>query len=317
MQIEALETLLHIQCSTAPYKDASHLPLYLRSSYALYQVRAGQIVFLTAQPIEDIPLSTLRKHWAALSKQSGLPCAFSFDILTSYKKEKLVEVGIPFIIGTTQVFLPFLGVALSARTRELPEQVTKCSMLTQKFLLTALYQQIRQASAAQLADLLGVSRMSGTRCMDEIQVLFPALVQRNGRRRVFAWNDTWKAYWMLIKPGLRSPVVREYRLDEPVGSSLPLSGISAVSHYSMLDEGHTHVYGITKTLAADMKLSQRPQVPADEIPAVIVQVLGYELPFQNDLAVDPLTAILSLTPEEREDPRVAGAIQEIEEDCLP
>ena len=51
-------------------------------------------------------------------------------------------------------------------------------MLTQKFLLTAIYQQVRSASAAQIADLLGVSRMSGTRCMDEIEVLFPALIQK-------------------------------------------------------------------------------------------------------------------------------------------
>ena len=317
MQIEALETLLHIPCSTAPYEDAAHLPLYLRSSYGFYQVQAGQTVFLAAQPIENIPLSTLRKHWAALSKQSSLPCAFFFDTLTPYKKEKLLEAGIPFILGMTEVFLPFLGVALSTQTRKLPEQVTKCSMLTQKFLLMALYQQVRQASAVQLADLLGVSRMSGTRCMDEVQVLFPALIQKKGRRRVFAWNGPWKEYWALIKPDLRSPVVREYRLDGPVSFSLPLSGISAVSYYSMLDEGHTRVYGTTKALAADMKLSQQPQVPADEIPAVIVQVLGYELSFRNDLAVDPLTAILSLTPEEQKDSRVAGAIQEIEEDCLP
>ena len=85
----------------------------------------------------------------------------------------------------------------------------------------------------------------------------------------------------------------------------------------MLDDGHTRVYGMTKKIAADEKLSTQPQVPSDEIPTAIVQELGYELPFQNCLAVDPLTAILSLTPEEQEDPRVDGAIQEIEENYLP
>ena len=84
-----------------------------------------------------------------------------------------------------------------------------------------------------------------------------------------------------------------------------------------LDEGHTRVYGMTKKMAADRKLSTQPQVPSDEIPVAIVQVLGYELPFQNYNAIDPLTAILSLTPEEQEDPRVEGAIQEIEENYLP
>ena len=245
MQDNLLEPLLHIPCTVVPYEDAVHLPLYLRGSYDFYKIETEQTAFLAAQPIENIPLPTLRKHWAALMKQSGLTCVFYFDTLKPYKKEKLVEGGIPFIIGTTEVFLPFLGVALSARARELPEKKSECSMLTQKFLLTAIYQQIRSASAAQMADLLGVSRMSGTRCMDEIEVLFPTLIQKNGRR-VFAWDSGWKAYWTLIRPSLRNPVVREYRLDEPLNLSLPLSGISAVCHYSMLDDGHTRVYGMTK-----------------------------------------------------------------------
>ena len=75
----------------------------------------------------------------------------------------------------------------------------------------------------------------------------------------------------------------------------------------MLDEGHTRVYGTTKEMAADRKLSTQPQVPSDEIPAAIVQVLGYELPFQNYHAVDPLTAILSLTPEEQKRPPGRGS----------
>ncbi|MBU5435908.1 hypothetical protein [Pseudoflavonifractor sp. MSJ-37] len=317
MHDDLLEPLLHIPCTVVPYEDAAHLPLYLRGSYDFYEIKTEHTTFLAAQPIENIPLPTLRKHWAALTKQSGLTCAFYFDTLQPYKKEKLVEGGIPFILGTTEVFLPFLGVALSAQARELPEKKLECSMLTQKFLLIAIYQQIRSASAAQMANLLGVSRMSGTRCMDEVEGLFPTLIQKNGRRRVFAWDGEWKAYWILIRPSLRNPVVREYRLDEPLNLSLPFSGISAVCHYSMLDEGHTRVYGMTKKMAADRKLSTQPQVPSDEIPVAIVQVLGYELPFQNYNAVDPLTAILSLTPEEQKDPRVEGAIQEIEANYLP
>ena len=133
MQDNLLEPLLHIPCTVVPYEDAVHLPLYLRGSYDFYKIETEQTAFLAAQPIENIPLPTLRKHWAALMKQSGLTCVFYFDTLKPYKKEKLVEGGIPFIIGTTEVFLPFLGVALSARARELPEKKAECSMLTQKF----------------------------------------------------------------------------------------------------------------------------------------------------------------------------------------
>ena len=134
MQDNLLEPLLHIPCTVVPYENIAHLPLYLRGSYDFYKIKTEQTTFLAAQPIENIPLPTLRKHWAALTKQSGLTCAFYFDTLQSYKKEKLVEGGIPFILGTTEVFLPFLGVALSAQARELPKKKSECSMLTQKFI---------------------------------------------------------------------------------------------------------------------------------------------------------------------------------------
>lgn len=316
MQENWLETLLHIPCNMTPYEGVTHLPLYLRGSYELYSVQIEQVTFLGVHPIEDIPLPTLRKHWTALVKQSNLPCAFFFDTLTSYKKEKLLEYGIPFVSGKTEVFLPFLGVILSKQVRKLPEHITQCSMMTQKFLLTAIYQRIVSASAAEIADLIQVSRMSGTRCMDEIEVLFPSLVQRNGRRRLFSWTGVWNAYWELIKPKLRNPVVREYRLDTVDTLDLPLSGISAIGYYSMLDTESTHIYGTTRAVETKLQLAKQTQVPDEEIPNIVIQILGYEIPFQDAAAIDPLSAILTLQAEEQEDPRVEGAIQEIEENYL-
>ena len=91
MQDNLLEPLLHIPCTVVPYENIAHLPLYLRGIYDFYKIETEQTTFLAAQPIENIPLPTLRKHWTALTKQSGLTCAFYFDTLKSYKKEKLVE----------------------------------------------------------------------------------------------------------------------------------------------------------------------------------------------------------------------------------
>ncbi|MGN0310252.1 MAG: hypothetical protein ACI4C3_06680 [Bacteroides sp.] len=312
---EQLSELLHLPCTSDLYSGVNYLPLYLRSSYEFNEVRVEQLTFLAVHPKEKIPLSTLRKDWAALQKSTGLPCAFIFEALKPYTREKLMAEGIPFTIGTREVFLPFLGVILSTRQKNLPD-VEQCSMMTQKFLLTAIYQQFRSGSAAQLADLLGVSRMSGTRCMDEIEVLFPTLIQRRGQRRFFAWEGTWKDYWQLIKPSLQSPVMQEYRLDAPMTPSLPLGGISAVCHYSMLDDGKIRTYAVTRARAAELNLPGLPQVPRDEIPAAIIQVLGYEIPFGDNIAIDPLTAALSVCAADQQDPRVEGGIQEIEERYL-
>ena len=55
-------------------------------------------------------------------------------------------------------------------------------------------------------------------------------------------------------------------------------------------------------------------VPAGEDPACIIQELGYQIPFGNGDAVDPLTVILSISEEEKSDPRVSMAIDEMLEE---
>lgn len=55
-------------------------------------------------------------------------------------------------------------------------------------------------------------------------------------------------------------------------------------------------------------------VPAGEDPACIIQELGYQIPFGNGDAVDPLTVILSISEEAKSDPRVSMAIDEMLEE---
>ena len=55
-------------------------------------------------------------------------------------------------------------------------------------------------------------------------------------------------------------------------------------------------------------------VPDGEDPACIIQELGYQILFGNGDAVDPLTAVLSIREEEKSDPRVSMAIDEMLEE---
>ena len=51
--------------------------------------------------------------------------------------------------------------------------------------------------------------------------------------------------------------------------------------------------------------------PAGEDPGCIIQELGYQIFFENGKAVDPLTVVLSISAEEKSDPRVSMAIDEM------
>lgn len=46
-------------------------------------------------------------------------------------------------------------------------------------------------------------------------------------------------------------------------------------------------------------------------PACVVQVMRYRLDSMDDAAIDPLSAILSLSEESKNDPRIEGEIENI------
>ena len=75
---------------------------------------------------------------------------------------------------------------------------------------------------------------------------------------------------------------------------------------------------IPKKKVKELHPENLPQVPHGEVPAAVIQVIGYSYPFEDagGLVIDPLSAVLSLGAEERNDPRIEGAVQRIMEDFI-
>ena len=309
-----IEAMLHVPCAIRSYTGNGQFPLYLKGGYDFILIEAGPVSFLGARPKEPFSLTAMKKHRSTLISITRMECAFLLEKVTSYQKQKLVEENIPFIRPGRELYLPFLGIVLAAERKKAPVRVERISFLTQRLLLTILYRNIRCATGTKLAGELGVSCMSATRCLNELEVLTPALIRQEGRSRLLVWDGSWRDYWETIRPILRSPVVKAYYLETPLEADLPLGGMSAVCSYSMLNDNSYPTYGVTKATAAEFGLSYLPQVPVAEVPAMAVLVMGYALCLPgNEKACDPLTAVLSLSEEERADPRVEGAIHEIEE----
>ena len=105
-----------------------------------------------------------------------------------------------------------------------------------------------------MAKLLGVSKMSVTRCFDELDGFQMNLIDDNKTAgRYFKWGKSKKEFWELIRPYLRNPVEKELRLDCLPPWPLPMSGLSAVSHFSMLGDNTYPTYAISKKALKDLQ----------------------------------------------------------------
>lgn len=313
-----IERLLHIPCTEMKFSDAEVLPLFLRGAYHLDVLRIADTDFLAATPIERVNLATMRKHRNKLKEITGMECAFRFEIISAYAKQKMLEEGIPFILEGKELYLPFLGMALrSQREEKAPPQ--RISYLTQKMLLTILYQGITDAAVTEMAKILEVSKMSATRCFDELAAFQLGMVDDNGKAgRRFRWRKTKRALWEAVRPLLRNPVEKEFLLDCAPPCPLPKSGMTAISHYSMLADNSYATCAVTKQAMKDLRPDTLPQVPQGELPATVVQVLGYTYLYEgtDELVIDPLSAVLSLTQEELSDPRIESAVEKIMEEFV-
>jgi hypothetical protein len=284
----------------------------MRSGYDISRIIIQNIPCLLMQPKEKANLTSLRRQVGQLKKLTGLDSVLCLENVSAYSKEKMLLEGIPFVVIGKQIYMPFLGVALSEKYDRALEEVEQISFITQKLLLVAIYEKWTQTTLSEAASILNVSKMSITRCFDEISSVGLDLIKNIGKTRCFVFDGDRYNLWSVVRPFLRSSVVREYRLGKmiEVGDML-LSGMSAVSHYSTLSDNSYQTYAVSKAKEKELELAKLAKIPDEETPVLVAQVLGYMLHYLDNSAIDPLSAILSLTDEDLSEPRVESALEEI------
>ena len=308
---EYIEAILHQNIQLMPYEEQHKLPLAFRNAYHLNRMIINGHEALLAAPVEKIPLATLRKQYRQMAVYTGLPCVLYLKETNYYSRDAMLAEGIPFVWEGHQIYLPYIGTLLEDQKRPALRNCNQISYLTQKLLLMALYEGWQRITVTKAAEMMGVSKMSITRCFDELEALNVSYLTVRSRARSISADADKKTMWENLQGILRNPVITSYALRSLPGREFPLSGLAALAHYSMLDDGAFPVYAITKKDLSDVRISNDMLAPAGEDPRCIIQELGYQISFGNGEVVDPLTVALSISEEEKSDPRVSMAIDEM------
>jgi hypothetical protein len=317
MEMQAyLEKVLHREVQLTAYDDIAKLPLIYRSTVRLHVLNIDKQACLLIEPLETMALPDLRKCCKQTERLTGMPCALYLHTLSYYAKESLLREGIAFVWENHQLYLPFMGVLLNSCDERQLNPCSQISFMTQKLLLKALYEVWNGTTVTQAAEALGVSKMTISRCFDEIEVLeLPILQVKNRARKLYAAPDK-RAMWQIIQPVLRNPIIKEFRLAEIPQADLPLSGLSALAEYSMLTDNPYPTVAFEKVQIQELNPNAWKQVPQIEQPVCVAHEVGYLLPFGNHNAIDPLSAALMLTEEDKTDPRVETSLNEMLEEYV-
>ena len=122
--------------------EVKGLPIYLTARRSFQKLSRGgrEFVLVRFSDEEKYGVAALQKQADLLSERFGMPVAFGFKSISRVQRNSLIDWNIPFISDTGQLYLPFLGMALSERFVQ-PKKIRTEKMMpvTQSLFLYMLY----------------------------------------------------------------------------------------------------------------------------------------------------------------------------------
>ena len=291
------------------------LPMIYSSLYDFKIASMHNIEWLIAIPKEKINLAQLRKNHRQIEKLLDMRCALYIKNTSTYSKNAMIADGIPFIVEDKEIYLPFLGILLNSTRERTIKPVQRISFLTQKMILTAIYERWNEVTVTKAAEQLDITKMSASRCFDEIDFFDMPILGTKGKSRVINVPDNIKELWSSIEGYMRNPVINIFYINDNL--KLPVfGGMSALAEYSMISDNKYPTYVVAKKDIKDLALKDRlVDIKKDE-PSCIIQEVGYVVSFGKGDVIDPLSLLLSLSDDEKKDERIEISIREMLEEYV-
>ncbi len=299
----------------------SALPLFLRERYAIFATRLfGRKTFLAleAEAWESGSPGEYGKHAEALKLKLGAPVVLVLPILPSYARNRMVQMGIPFIVPGSQTFLP--NTLLDLRERFPQPNARRRETLSPAAQCTVLYHLLRgplaEMSLKDIAQKVQYSPMMMTKVKAELEAAGICQIVQRGRAMVLDFMATGPALWEQVKPQLTSPVkkTRWVQWDQP-GPPALLAGLSALSLRTMIAADRLPTYALT--LAAFQNALEKGACTGchdAEHATARIEVWAYPPErLGDDRMVDPLSLYLSLrdSADERVQQQLGRLIEEV------
>lgn len=291
------------------------LPMIYFSLYDFKIASMHNIKWLIAIPKEKINLAQLRKNHRQIEKLLDMRCALYIKNTSTYSKNAMIADGIPFIVEDKEIYLPFLGILLNSARERTIKPVQRISFLTQKMILTSIYEKWNGITVTKAAEQLDITKMSASRCFDEIDFFDMPILGTKGKSRVINVPEDIKELWSSIEVYMRNPVLNIFYINDNL--KLPVfGGMSALAEYSMISDNKYPTYVVAKKDIKDLALKDRlVDINKDE-PGCIIQEVGYVVSFGKGDAIDPLSLLLSLSDNEKADERIEISIREMLEEYV-
>lgn len=306
--------LFGLEFRTEPMKTPD-LPIYMTAGRKFCRLsnETCSFILVTIPENERFGVVAFEKQIRQISSKFSMPAAFEFENTSRTQRDSLMERNIPFISASGQIYLPFLGIALSNRFPHSPKIKPERMMpVTQALFLYMLYQSKgRPIMKKDAAEAIGATRTSVTRASEQLAAMYLISQEKKGKENYMTLQGGGFEAFENAKPYLINPVQRIITAEDgPVFEKQPLCGESALAQHTMLNDPVIPARAVRKSSinpeeAAEIDIRWEPGKKA-----VRLELWKYDpCLFARNGTVDPVSLAMSF--ENNADERIEGAIEEV------
>jgi len=308
-----LDKTLGVQIKTHPWKEK--LPFFLIDHYKFYKFTflAQPCLLMIAREDVEVSPATIRKHLEQVQKKWRGLCIYVQEALPSYKRSRLIEYRVPFIVPNNQIYLPDLGLDLREHFRKLKSKKTTLTPATQAVLIYVLCSgNGGRFNPSELSGQLDYSQMTMTRAFDEFEAMGIGEIQRKGKKRCWVVPDNLEQLWEQALPLMRDPVKKRKWVKIKDKKPKIHAGLSALAHFSMLNPPPLPVFAMDANEWKGWKRNGIQEVPDPEDATFEVEIWSYN---PNLFAQDKTKTVdffsLYLSLHNTKDERIESALEEM------
>lgn len=303
-----IEESLGMEISYGDYEGQDGLPYFLSDGYRLQVAHFPSSEALFVYPKRDIEsLSAAKKHMGLLSKKAEMPAVLILSGCTARQRKALIEARIPFVVDNKQIYLPFLGTYLRESYSHPEKERESLSPSAQLLFFCFLYEGCNDLPMAGLSNKLGITPMSVTRAVKELESLGLVSTYKKGVNKIVSSPIKGQKLYDKASALLRSPVKKEGYVDRDILENPIKAGLTALSEMSRLNPPEAETYAVKRLPKGCSALEE---TLSDSEKQVRVQVWSYDPSILGkENRVDALS--LYQTLKEHPDERVQAALSEI------
>jgi DNA-binding MarR family transcriptional regulator len=315
------EAMAFLREEEANFAEVPSLPLFLRDRYDFHSARLFGRCFLLALEKEGWDAGSPGEYETqagVIKNQLGGTVVLVLPRLPSYARNRMVRLGIPFIVPGSQTFLPAAMIDLRERfTQAKPERGKKLTPAAQCLMLYHLLRQnLENLPLREIAEKIGYSPIMLTKVKDELVAAEACGTMRQGRSIVLKFAAQGRDLWESVQPVLSSPVRKTLwlRCEQPVYPAL-VAGLTALSERTLIADDRIPTYALpSATLQANLESGLYHGCQGPEDANVRMESWSYNpLLFGDNKTVDPLSLFLSLRdyPDERVQQQIEALIDQV------